>query len=89
VLLEETGLDVAVVRELGIQKPRWRVPWLQGENHVLHAAPTGPTPAEWEHEVEGDVFRCRWVQLTADTRVHGKHGAFIHALMPLMRAGGR
>jgi hypothetical protein len=27
------------------------------------------------------VFRCRWVQLTPDTQVHGKHGAFIHALV--------
>ena len=68
-LHEETGLEVEVVRELGVEKqPSWRVPGLRDENHFLQATPTGPTPAEWDHEVEGDVFRCRWVPLTADTR---------------------
>ena len=57
------------------------MPGLRDENHFLQATPAGPTPAEWDHEVEGDVFRCRWVPLTADTRVYGKHGAFIHALI--------
>jgi 8-oxo-dGTP pyrophosphatase MutT (NUDIX family) len=81
-LHEETGLEVEVVRELGVQRqPSWRVPGLRDENHFLQATPTGPTPAEWDHEVEGDVFHCRWVPLTADTRVYGKHGAFIHALV--------
>ena len=81
-LREETGLEVEVVRELGVEKqPSWRVPGLQDENHFLQATPAGPTPAEWDHEVEGDVFRCRWMPLTADTRVYGKHGAFIHALV--------
>ena len=81
-LREETGLDVEVVRELGVERQAsWRVPGLRDENHFLQAAPTAPTPAEWEHEVEGDVFRCRWVPLTADTRVYGKHGAFLDALV--------
>jgi 8-oxo-dGTP pyrophosphatase MutT (NUDIX family) len=81
-LREETGLDVEVVRELGVEKqPSWRVPGLRDENHFLQATPTEPTPAEWDHEVEGDVFRCRWVPLTADTRVYGKHGAFLRALV--------
>jgi ADP-ribose pyrophosphatase YjhB (NUDIX family) len=81
-LREETGLEVEVVRELGVEKqPSWRVPGLRDENHFLQATPAGPTPAEWDHEVEGDVFRCRWVPLTADTRVYGKHDAFIHALI--------
>ena len=80
-LLEETGLDIEIVRELGVRKPpRWRVLG-SGENHFFQAAPTSPAPAEWDHEVEDDVFRCRWVQLTPDTQVHGKHGAFIHALV--------
>jgi 8-oxo-dGTP diphosphatase len=79
---EETGLEVEVVRELGVQKqPSWRVPGLRDENHFLHAMPAGPTLAAWDHKVEGDIFRCRWVPLTADTRVYGKHGAFIHALI--------
>ena len=81
-LREETGLEVEVVRELGVEKqPSWRVPGLRDENHFVEAMPTGPTPAEWEHEVEGDVFRCRWVPLTPDTRVYGKHGAFLHTLV--------
>jgi 8-oxo-dGTP pyrophosphatase MutT (NUDIX family) len=81
-LREETGLEVEVVRELGVQKQAsWRVPALRDENHFLQATPVGPTPAEWDHEIEGDVFRCRWIPLTADTRVYGKHGAFIHALI--------
>jgi ADP-ribose pyrophosphatase YjhB (NUDIX family) len=79
---EETGLEVEVVRELGVQKqPSWRVPGLRDENHFLQAMPASPTPAAWDHEVEGDIFRCRWVPLTAETRVYGKHGAFIHALI--------
>jgi hypothetical protein len=73
---------VEVVRELGVEKqPSWRVPGLRDENHFLQARPTTPTPAEWDHEVEGDVFHCRWVPLTADTQVYGKHGAFLHALV--------
>jgi 8-oxo-dGTP pyrophosphatase MutT (NUDIX family) len=81
-LREETGLEVEVVRELGIEKQSsWRVPGLRDENHFLHATPAAPTPAEWDHDVGGDVFHCRWVPLTADTRVYGKHGVFIHALL--------
>jgi 8-oxo-dGTP pyrophosphatase MutT (NUDIX family) len=81
-LREETGLEVEVVRELGVEKqPSRRLPALRDENHFLQATPTAPTPAEWDHEVEGDVFHCRWVPLTADTRVYGKHGAFIDALV--------
>ncbi len=81
-MLEETGLDVEVVRELGRRRPpRWRVLGALSESHFLHATTTGATPAEWDHEVGGDLFRCRWVELAADTRVHGRHGAFIHALV--------
>jgi 8-oxo-dGTP pyrophosphatase MutT (NUDIX family) len=81
-LREETGLEVEVVRDLGVeQQASWRAPGLRDENHFLQATPTGPTAAEWDHEVEGDVFRCRWVPLTGDTRVYGKHGAFLHALI--------
>jgi 8-oxo-dGTP diphosphatase len=81
-LREETGLEVEVVRELGVEKqPSWRLPARRDENHFLQATPTAHTPAEWDHEVEGDVFHCRWVPLTADTRVYGKHGAFLRALV--------
>jgi 8-oxo-dGTP pyrophosphatase MutT (NUDIX family) len=81
-LREETGLDVEVVRELGVEKqPSWRVAGLRDENHFLQATPAGPTPAEWDHEVEGDVFHCRWVPLTGDTTVYGRHGALLPALI--------
>lgn len=81
-LREETGLEVEVVRELGVRKQSsWRVPGLRDENHFLQATPVGPTTAEWDHDVGGDVFHCRWIPLTADTRVYGKHGAFIPALV--------
>ena len=71
-----------VVRELGVEtQSSWRVPGLRDENHFLEAVPTGPTPAEWDHEVEGDVFRCRWIPLTAETKVYGSHGAFLQALV--------
>jgi 8-oxo-dGTP pyrophosphatase MutT (NUDIX family) len=73
---------VEVVRELGVQRqPSWRVAGVRDENHFLQATPTGPTPAEWDHEIEGDVFHCRWVPLASDTQVYGKHGAFLHALL--------
>ena len=79
---EETGLDVEVVRELGVERqPSWRVAGLRDENHFLHAACTGPTPAEWDHDVEGEVFRCYWVPLTAETRVYGRHGVYIPELL--------
>jgi ADP-ribose pyrophosphatase YjhB (NUDIX family) len=81
-LREETGLEVEVVRELGVeQQPSWRVPGLRDENHFLQATPKDPTPGAWDHDVEGDVFRCRWVALTNDTRVYSKHGAFLPALI--------
>ena len=80
-LREETGLEVEVIRELGFEKqPSWRVPGLRDENHFLQATPTAPTPEAWDHEVEGDIFRCRWVPLTPDTQVYGRHGAFLQAL---------
>jgi 8-oxo-dGTP pyrophosphatase MutT (NUDIX family) len=81
-LREETGLDVEVVRELGVEKqPSWRVPVLRDENHFLQATPTDPTPDAWDHEVGDDVFRCHWVPLTPDTQVYGRHGAFLHTLI--------
>jgi hypothetical protein len=72
---------VEVVRELGVRtQASWRLPRLRDENHFLHAKATTPTPAEWDHEIGGDVFHCRWIPLTADTRVYGRHGAFLPAL---------
>ena len=77
-LCEETGLEVRVVRELGVQEqPSWRVPGVRDENHFLHAEPLGPTPDEWTH----GGLRCRWVPLLRDTRVYGQHGEFLEAML--------
>jgi 8-oxo-dGTP pyrophosphatase MutT (NUDIX family) len=82
-LREETGLEVRVVRELGVlEQPSWRVPGRRDENHFVHARSTQPTEDEWDHAVGGGVFHCRWVPLAGGTSVYGEHGAFLHALGP-------
>src|SRR4029453_7448445 len=44
-LREETGLEVEVVRELGVEKqPSWRLPALRDANHFLPHTQTAPTP---------------------------------------------
>jgi ADP-ribose pyrophosphatase YjhB (NUDIX family) len=69
---EETGLAVVFVRRLGE---------LEG-SHYVQASPTGPTPETWEHHrPEGDVVRCRWLPVTADARVWGRRGDFVHMLV--------
>ena len=87
-LLEETGLDVNVVRELGVlQQPGRRDPDFRHESHFVHAVPTGPTEDEWEHfieqdEVERGLVRCRWVPVLPGMSVHGRNrGAFLDALL--------
>ena len=75
---EETGLEVRVVRELGVQEqPSWRVRGVRDENHFLHAVPAGPTPDEWSH----GGLRCRWVPLLKGTSVYGEHGAFLQGVL--------
>ncbi len=81
-LLEETGLEVRPLRELGVQEqPSWRVPGLRDENHFVHAVPRGESPDEWEHS----GFCCRWVPLAKGLSVYGEHGAFLHALLEALR----
>jgi ADP-ribose pyrophosphatase YjhB (NUDIX family) len=77
-LREETGLEVRVVRELGVEEqPSWRVAGVRDENHFLHAAPTGLTADEWTH---GGLC-CRWIPLLKSTQVYGQHGAFLAGLL--------
>jgi ADP-ribose pyrophosphatase YjhB (NUDIX family) len=77
-LAEETGLEIRIVRELGvIEQESWRVPGVRDENHFLQAMPVWPAEDEWVH---GDAIRCRWTPLLAGTRVYGEHGAFLHLL---------
>jgi 8-oxo-dGTP pyrophosphatase MutT (NUDIX family) len=78
-LLEETGIEVRVVRELGVvEQESWRVPGLRDENHFVHAVPAGPTRDEWVHR---DAVRCRWIPLRADAAVFGEHGALVGSIV--------
>jgi ADP-ribose pyrophosphatase YjhB (NUDIX family) len=87
-LLEETGLEVELVRELGVlQQPGRRDPDFRHESHFVQAVPAGPTEDEWEHFIEADevergLVRCRWVPVLACMSVHGRNrGAFLEALL--------
>jgi ADP-ribose pyrophosphatase YjhB (NUDIX family) len=87
-LLEETGLNVELVRELGVlRQPGRRDPDFRHESHFVHAIPTGPTEDEWEHfieedEIERGLVRCRWVPIVEGMSVHGRNrGAFLGALL--------
>ena len=79
-LLEETGLKVRVIRELGVvEQPSWRVPGFRDENHFVHAVPTTPTREEWDH-ADGAIH-CRWIPLAATTSVFAEHGVFLQAIL--------
>jgi 8-oxo-dGTP pyrophosphatase MutT (NUDIX family) len=87
-LLEETGLVVELMRELGVlQQPGRRDPDFRHESHFVHAVPVGPTADEWEHFIEADetehgLMRCRWVPVVAGMSVHGRNrGAFLEAIL--------
>ena len=78
-LAEETGLEIRVVRELGVlEQESWRVPGIQDENHFVHAVPAGETEDEWVHE---GTLRCRWIPVLAGMTVYGEHGAFLDRLL--------
>lgn len=72
-VLEETGIEVGVLREVGT---------VAGSTFV-QAAPVAPVADEWEHrKTPGDeVVRCRWLRVRADLRVWGERGALIPALV--------
>jgi 8-oxo-dGTP pyrophosphatase MutT (NUDIX family) len=87
-LLEETGLQVELVRELGVlQQPGRRDPDFRHESHFVQAGPADATEHEWEHfietdEVERGLVRCRWVPILAGMSVHGRNrGAFLEAIV--------
>jgi 8-oxo-dGTP pyrophosphatase MutT (NUDIX family) len=71
--LEETGIAVQVVREVGA---------IPG-SHFFQAAPLVSTRDEWEHtKTPGDeLVHCRWLTLQAGLDVWGERGAFIDALI--------
>jgi 8-oxo-dGTP diphosphatase len=65
---EETGLEVRVVRELGVD----------GGTHFFQAAPVGPTEDEWYLE-DGEV-RCYWAPLVPGLQVWGRRGDLLPRL---------
>ena len=78
-LAEETGLEIRVVRELGVlEQQSWRVPGIRDENHFVHAVTAGETKDEWVH---AGAFRCRWIPVLAGMSVYGEHGAFLDRLL--------
>ena len=87
---EETGLEIRVVRQLGVAEQPGRLePRFLHETHFFQAAPTRPAPEEWEHEIaaqdgsiEAGLVRCRWVKVRPDVELWGENrGAFVHALV--------
>ncbi len=78
-LLEETGLEVRPIRELGVlEQPSWRIPDVRDENHFLHATPVGPTEDEWDHL---GALHCRWIPVVSGMSVYGEHGALLASLL--------
>lgn len=80
---EEAGVDVEVVRELGVAENRDP----QYAAHYVEAKPNGLLPDTWRHlpagaEDDGDAFvECRWVSIRRDLDLWGLRGAFAHALV--------
>jgi 8-oxo-dGTP diphosphatase len=66
--LEETGLDVRVVAEIGVD----------AGTRFFHAAPVGETVDEWEH-ASGMVL-CYWKPLGPELRVWGARGDLLPAV---------
>ena len=71
--LEETGVEVGQIREVGE---------LPG-SHFVQAWAVGQTPDRWEHvKTPGDeLVHCRWLKLRTSLKVWGERGAFIDALI--------
>lgn len=85
---EETGLDVELVRELGVAENPGRLePRFMHVAHYVHASTKGRLPETWEHRVTGHGFEsgsrviCRWVPVRADVEVWGLRGKYVHALV--------
>jgi ADP-ribose pyrophosphatase YjhB (NUDIX family) len=85
---EETGVDVEIVRELGVAENPGRLePHYIHVAHYVHAKPTRRLPETWEHRItghgaeSGSLVVCRWLPVSADVKVWGLRGAFVHALV--------
>jgi ADP-ribose pyrophosphatase YjhB (NUDIX family) len=86
-VLEETGIEVRLVRDLGVveQQGRFR-PEFRHESHFVQAVPATSAPDEWEHRVTGQgaesgaLVRCRWVAITS-AELWGNRGELVSALV--------
>ena len=85
---EETGIDVRVVRTLGMaEHPGLREPHHVHQSHFVQATPRERLPDEWEHHITGDgveagsVVRCYWLPVQADAEVWGYRGHFLGELV--------
>ncbi len=67
-VLEETGLEVRILRELGVDEG----------THFFQAMPLGPTDDEW-FLGDGEV-RCYWVPIDANLKVWGRRGDLLPKL---------
>jgi len=66
--LEETGLEVRILGELGVDEG----------THFFHAMAVGPTDDEWELG-DGEV-RCYWAPIAGDLVVWGRRGDLLPSL---------
>jgi 8-oxo-dGTP pyrophosphatase MutT (NUDIX family) len=77
-VLEETGLEVEVTREVGVIE----------ESHFVQATPLGPSPDEWDHWKSpgadagpDELVQCRWVELRPDLELWGERGALLREVV--------
>ncbi|MEP6909055.1 MAG: NUDIX domain-containing protein [Actinomycetota bacterium] len=86
-LVEETGLEVRLLRHLGVrEQPGWLDPSTREENHYVQATPTGPTLETWEHLKVGEpgqeeLVRCRWLPIRAGMSVFSTRGELLYGLL--------
>jgi ADP-ribose pyrophosphatase YjhB (NUDIX family) len=66
---EEAGIDVLLVRELGVAE--------SPTGHYVQVTPTERLPETWEHD--GRAFR--WLAVSADLELWGQRGDFVGALV--------
>jgi 8-oxo-dGTP pyrophosphatase MutT (NUDIX family) len=85
---EETGIEVRVVRTLGMaEHPGLREPDHVHQSHFVQATPVERQPDEWEHHITGhgveagSIVRCYWLPVQADAEVWGYRGHFLIALV--------
>ena len=72
-VLEETGIEVEFVREVGVAKDPL--------GHYVQVKPMERLPETWKHVRDDGPVLCRWVPVRADLELWGLRGDFVHALV--------